>query len=97
MNFYKFSKISILLITGILLACSPNKQETTNKENAAKDTYSGLKAYRDPVTSKILDKPPAGYVPPQNSKSSKPREESEPENRVTTNSQGIQIIKMPSP
>lgn len=78
MNFYKSSKISIFLITGILLACSPNKQQLVIKKHPllnnsdsisktntqSKTTTQGLKVYIDPVTGKFLDAPPVGYVSP---------------------------------
>ena len=71
MNFYKFSKVSIFLISGILLACSPNKQnsksnsvsqiKTQNQSNSHQAT-PGMKVLIDPDTGEFLEKPPENAI-----------------------------------
>ncbi|MFV1985427.1 MAG: hypothetical protein ACC657_17900 [Thiohalomonadales bacterium] len=68
MNFYKSFKITIFLVTGILLACSPDQQQQKNTNNI--QMQQGLKVYIDPVTGEFLDAAPQGYNSPD-SKSAK--------------------------
>ncbi len=72
MNLYKVTKISILLISGVLLACSPNKQQATNSNNHNSTTtqnnnqtgefFQGMTVHIDPVSGKFLDTAPADYI-----------------------------------
>ncbi len=76
MNFYKVTKISILLISGVLLACSSDEQQTTNinnhnstastqSNNQTRDIFQGMTVHIDPASGKFLDTPPTDYVAPK--------------------------------
>ncbi|VAW98124.1 hypothetical protein MNBD_GAMMA22-1182 [hydrothermal vent metagenome] len=61
MTFYKIIKISILLGTGILVACSSN--EDSNKSTfAPKINPNALVVHIDPETGELLEEPPANAI-----------------------------------
>ncbi|VAW98154.1 hypothetical protein MNBD_GAMMA22-1190 [hydrothermal vent metagenome] len=77
MNFYKVTKTSILLVSGVLLACSPNEQQSsqtsgknttiTAQENNQQtgNSFQGMIVHIDPASGKFLDTAPADYVAPK--------------------------------
>lgn len=58
MSIYKLIKISIFLVTGILVACSPDSHESKSSPVSSHSQTKGLKVFIDPKTGEFLSRPP---------------------------------------